>query len=72
MSDVNKSKDAEDILSEFDSRTKSKPEPTPETAPEPEPTPETAPEPEPTPEPATYSGTMIKRDNRWLLHRYRP
>ena len=21
---------------------------------------------------ATYSGTMIKRDNRWLLHRYRP
>ena len=33
MSDVNKSKDAEDILSEFDSRTKSEPEPTPEPEP---------------------------------------
>ena len=42
MSDVKKSKDAEDILSEFDSRTKSKSEPTPEAAPEPEPTPEAA------------------------------
>ena len=47
MSNNRKSKDAEDILSEFDSRNKTEPEPTPE--PEPEPTPE--PEPEPTPEP---------------------
>jgi len=47
LSDSKKSKDAEDILSEFDSRTKPQPESTPE--PEPEPTPE--PEPEPTPEP---------------------
>ena len=54
MSNSKKSKDAEDILSEFDSRTKPQPEPTPEpeTTPEPEPTPEpeTTPEPEPTPE----------------------
>ena len=40
LSDNRKSKDAEDILSEFDSRIK--PEPTPE--PEPEPTPEPEPE----------------------------
>ncbi len=65
MSDSNKSKDAEDILSEFDSRTKPQPEPTPEPeleptpepelepTPEPElePTPEPEPKPEPTPEP---------------------
>ncbi len=49
MSDSKKSKDAEDILSEFDSRTKPKPEPELEPTTEPEPTPE--PEPEPTPEP---------------------
>ena len=47
MSDPNKSKDAEDILSEFDSR--NQPEPTIEPTPEPEPTIE--PTPEPTPEP---------------------
>jgi len=47
LSNSKKSKDAEDILSEFDSRTKPQPEPTPE--PELEPTPE--PELEPTPEP---------------------
>ena len=49
MSDNRKSKDAEDILSEFDSRIKPEPTPEPEPEPEPEPTPE--PEPEPTPEP---------------------
>ena len=57
MSDPKKSKDAEDILSEFDSRTKPQPEPTPEPEPEleaPEPEPELEapePEPQPTPEP---------------------
>ena len=51
MSDNRKSKDAEDILSEFDSRNKSEPEPTPEPEPEPEPTPEPEPESEPTHEP---------------------
>ena len=35
MSSQNKSKDAEDILSEFDSRNKSESEPTPEPTPEP-------------------------------------
>ena len=49
MSDPNKSKDAEDILSEFDSR--NQPEPTIEPTPEPEPTIEPTPEPEPTIEP---------------------
>ena len=49
MSANKKSNDAEDILSEFDSRIK--PEPTPEPEPEPEPTPEPTPEPEPEPEP---------------------
>jgi len=55
LSDSKKSKDAEDILSEFDSRTKPQPkpepviEPEPVTEPEAEPTPE--PEAEPTPEP---------------------
>ena len=49
MSTNNKSNDAEDILSEFDSRTK----PTPE--PEPEPTPEPEPEPTPEPEPSHIS-----------------
>ncbi len=34
MSDPKKSKDAEDILSEFDSRTNPEPEPTPEPEPE--------------------------------------
>ena len=53
MSNSKKSKDAEDILSEFDSRTKPqpKPEPEPEPTPEPEPEPTPEPEPEPTPEP---------------------
>jgi len=55
LSNSKKSKDAEDILSEFDSRTKPKPEPIPEPIPEPviEPEPEPTPEPEaePTPEP---------------------
>ncbi len=55
MSDSKKSKDAEDILSEFDSRTKPKPEPelepTTEPEPKPEPEPEPTTEPEPTPEP---------------------
>jgi len=37
LSDSKKSKDAEDILSEFDSRTKPQPEPEPEPTPEPEP-----------------------------------
>ncbi|AJM92833.1 DNA-binding protein [Nitrosopumilus piranensis] len=47
MSDTRKSKDAEDILSEFDSRTKSEPEPEPQLeSPEPEPQLE-SPEPEP-------------------------
>ena len=52
MSDSKKAKDAEDILSEFDSRTKPPQEPTPEpeVAPEPEAAPEAAPEPEPAPE----------------------
>ena len=36
MSNNRKSKDAEDILSEFDSRTNSEPEPTPEPTPEPD------------------------------------
>jgi len=49
LSDPNKSKDAEDILSEFDSR--NQPEPTIEPTPEPEPTIEPTPEPEPTIEP---------------------
>ena len=48
MSFNKKSNDAEDILSEFDSRTK--PEPTPEPEPEPTPEPEPEPEPEPTPD----------------------
>ncbi len=57
MSFNNKSNDAEDILSEFDSRTKPEPEPEPEpehepeATPEPEPEPTTEPTPEPTPEP---------------------
>ena len=57
MSDSKKSKDAEDILSEFDSRTKPKPKPEPEPTTEPEPKPEPEPEPttEPEPEPATPS-----------------
>ena len=49
MSNLKKSKDAEDILSEFDSRVKPEPEAKPE--PEPTPEPEAKPEPEPTPEP---------------------
>ena len=51
MSNSKKSKDAEDILSEFDSRTKHEPEPTPEPEPTSEPTPEPEPTSEPTPEP---------------------
>ena len=55
MSNLKKSKDAEDILSEFDSRVKpepeAKPEPTPEPEAKPEPTPEPEAKPEPTPEP---------------------
>jgi len=51
LSDSKKSKDAEDILSEFDSRTKPKPEPTPEPVIEPEAEPTPEPEAEPTPEP---------------------
>ncbi|KAF6244641.1 DNA-binding protein [Nitrosopumilus sp. b2] len=58
MSDTRKSKDAEDILSEFDSRTKSEPEPEPQLeSPEPEPQLE-SPEPEPqleSPEPEPQS-----------------
>ena len=46
MSNNRKSKDAEDILSEFDSRNKSEPEPEPTPEPEPEPEPEPTPEPE--------------------------
>ena len=42
MSNNRKSKDAEDILSEFDSRNKTEPEPTPEPEPEPTPEPETS------------------------------
>jgi len=56
LSNSKKSKDAEDILSEFDSRTKPQQEPEPEPAaePTPEPAAEPTPEPaaEPTPEPA--------------------
>jgi len=63
LSDSKKSKDAEDILSEFDSRTKPKlepepipePEPEPEVVSEPEPEPEPEPKPEPTPEPEVVS-----------------
>ncbi len=63
MSDPKKSKDAEDILAEFDSRTKPQSEPTPEPTqtqepePEPEPTPKPEPiqEPEPSPEPTPES-----------------
>ena len=51
MSNSKKSKDAEDILSEFDSRTKHEPEPTPEPESTSEPTPELEPTSEPTPEP---------------------
>ena len=51
MSNLKKSKDAEDILSEFDSRVKPEPTPEPEAKPEPTPEPEAKPEPEPTPEP---------------------
>jgi len=48
LSDNKKSKDAEDILSEFGSRIKSEPEPVEETEPAPEPEPQlAAPEPEP-------------------------
>ncbi|MCH9040948.1 MAG: DNA-binding protein [Nitrosopumilus sp.] len=55
MSNSKKSKDAEDILSEFDSRTKHEPEPTPEPEPTSEPTPEPEPTSEPTPEPEPTS-----------------
>ena len=51
MSFNKKSNDAEDILSEFDSRTNPEPEPTPEPEPEPEPEPTPEPTPEPEPEP---------------------
>ena len=51
MSANKKSNDAEDILSEFDSRIKPEPEPEPEPTPEPEPEPELEPTPEPEPEP---------------------
>jgi len=51
LSDSKKSKDAEDILSEFDSRTKPEPELEPTTEPEPTPEPELEPTPEPEPEP---------------------
>ena len=51
MSANKKSNDAEDILSEFDSRIKPEPEPEPTPEPEPEPTPEPEPEPEPEPTP---------------------
>ena len=61
MSFNKKSNDAEDILSEFDSRTK--PEPTPEPEPEPEPTPEPEPEPEPTPEPSNPSDDSSVNSN---------
>ena len=52
MSDSKKLKDAEDILSEFDSRTKHEPEAAPEPTPEPEAAPEPTPEPAPEPEAA--------------------
>jgi len=52
LSNSKKSKDAEDILSEFDSRTKPQQEPEPEPAAEPTPEPEPAAEPTPEPEPA--------------------
>ena len=58
MSFNNKSNDAEDILSEFDSRTKPEPEPTPESTPEPEPTPE----PSNTSENSTKSNTTEERN----------
>ncbi|MGB1523639.1 MAG: DNA-binding protein [Nitrosopumilus sp.] len=58
MSFNNKSNDAEDILSEFDSRTKPEPEPTPEPTPEPESTPE----PSNTSENSTKSNTTEERN----------
>ena len=69
MSFNKKSNDAEDILSEFDSRTKPEPtpepepEPTPEPEPEPTPEPEPEPEPEPTPEPSNPSDDSSVNSN---------
>ena len=65
MSDSKKSKDAEDILSEFDSRTKpqSEPEPEPEPTPEPESTPEPTPEPESTSEPTPETPSSETSDS---------
>ena len=56
MSFNKKSNDAEDILSEFDSRTNPEPEPTPDPEPEPKP----APNPEPEPDSSNTSENSIK------------